>query len=302
MNKLPQTNDIRVFIQVVKHRNFRKAAFAMGMSPSFVTKRISVLEACLGVKLLHRTTQSIRLTSHGQRVYDKALNVLLDIEEILDSVTNYSSTPNGSITITSSLGFGRQYISTLISGLITKYPLLTVRFDTVDQIQDLIHSQIDIDLRIGNDIAPNLIARKIYGNKRVLCASPQYIFRHGEPKLLEDLAEHQCIIIKERDHSFSVWELEDQRGQKMTLKVDGSLGSNNGDVVKGWALDGHGIMLRSLWDIRKDLADGRLVRILPDYYQTADIWAVYANRLKDSAKLKVCIDYFTTMLPKLLQE
>lgn len=302
MNNLPQTNDISVFVQVVKNRSFSKAASAIGMSPAYITKRISVLEACLGVKLLHRTTRSLELTSHGQRVYEKSINVLLDIEDIMDGISDHLNSPKGHISIISSLGFGREYVSKLISILIVRYPLLKIRFDTVDQIQDLIHSQIDIDLRIGNDISPNLIAKKIYDNKRILCASPDYLQKYGMPRSLEDLINHQCIVIKERDHPFATWELEGISGEKKFIKVESYLSSNNGEVVKGWVLDGHGIMLRSLWNVQDEIKNKSLIRILPNYYQTADIWAVYTNRLKDSAKLKVCIDFFHAELPKLFNK
>lgn len=300
MKNLPQTEDLNVFIQVVKNGSFAKAANEIGMSPAYISKRIQILEDCLGVKLLNRTTRSLNITSHGLLVYEKGIDILLDIENVVESISSQMNEPSGSLNITSSLGFGRQHVAPLISELSNKYPKLTIRFDTIDQILDLASEQIDLDIRIGNNIAPNLIARKLFSNRRILCATPDYLKKYGVPKKLSELSDHQCLIIKERDHPFGLWELDSKKG-KASVKVFGQLASNNGDLVKYWALSSHGIMLRSLWDIHEELKHKDLIQILPNYWQNADIWAVYPTRLNHSAKLRVCVDFLQNNLPQRLK-
>lgn len=301
MSQLPQIEDIKVFIQVIKYASFAKAAESLGKSPAYISKRIQVLEECLGVKLLNRSTRNLNLTVHGNRIYTKSINLLIDMENIVNSISDQIHTPSGALVITSSLGFGRQYITDLVAELSQQYPLLSIRFDTIDQIQDLTQSQTHLDIRIGNDIAPNLIARKIFSNKRILCASPVYLAKEGIPENLNDLQDHQCLVIKERDQAFGIWDLESEKGKK-SFKTQGKLSSNNGEIVKKWALQNQGIMLRSIWNIQQELHDGKLVHILPEYWQTADIWAVYSGRTSDSAKLRVCINFFQEHLPLILKK
>lgn len=300
MKNLPQTEDLNVFIKVVKNGSFAKTADQLGMSPAYISKRIQILEDCLGIKLFNRTTRSLNLTSHGLLVYEKSIDILSDIENIIENISSEINDPRGFLSITSSLGFGRQHVSPILSELADKYPGLIIRFDTVDKLQDLVNSQIDLDIRIGNDIAPNLIAKKILSNQRILCAAPQYLQQHGIPDSLEDLIHHNCLVIKERDHPFGLWELDSING-KTTVKVFGRLSSNNGEMVKNWTLEAQGIMLRSLWDVQNNINDQSLIHILPDYWQEADIWAVYPTRLKDSAKLRVCVDFFQKKIPERLQ-
>lgn len=135
-----------------------------------------------------------------------------------------------------------------------------------------------------------VIKRRIARNRRILCASPAYIDRFGMPQSLDELKTHRCIPIRERDQDFGRWELEGPGGVAV-VKVGGPLSANNGEIVRQWAIDGHGIILRSTWDVRGDLEAGRLVAVLPDYAQPADVWAVFPSRLSVSAKLRVCVEF-----------
>lgn len=155
---------------------------------------------------------------------------------------------------------------------------------------DLVNEGVDLDIRVGDDIAPNLIARQLAANHRVLCASPQFLARHASPKQLSDLAALPCLVIKERDHPFGVWQLHSKEGQH-AIKVTGPLSSNHGEIVHQWCLDGQGIALRSWWDVRENIASGHLVQVLPDYWQPANVWAVYVSRLATSAKIRTTVEF-----------
>ncbi|MCM3060876.1 LysR substrate-binding domain-containing protein, partial [Bacillus subtilis] len=151
---------------------------------------------------------------------------------------------------------------------------LNVRLDLFDRLVDVAGEGYDLDVRIGDEIADHLIARRLATNHRVLCASPDYLARRGTPRSLADLASHDCLAIKERDHPFGVWRLT-VRGETATVKVGGALSTNHGEVAVQWALAGRGIVLRSIWEAGPLIERGALCRVLPDALQPANIWAVY---------------------------
>ncbi|MDQ7771595.1 LysR substrate-binding domain-containing protein, partial [Serratia nevei] len=184
----------------------------------------------------------------------------------------------------------RRFVAPALSALAREYPQLELRLDVSDRLVDLVSEGFDLDIRIGDDIAPNLIARKLADNQRILCASPAYLQRHGVPKSVAELAGRTCLVIKERDHPFGLWRLQGPGGEE-TVKVTGALASNHGEIVHQWCLDGQGVALRSAWDVKENIDSGRLVHILPEYLQPANIWAVYVSRLATSAKVRVTVEF-----------
>lgn len=291
MNNEPQLQDLRVFCLVARKSGFAAAADALGASPAYVSKRIQMLEACLGVKLLHRSTRRVAVTEAGERVYRWAQGILDDVDHMVDDVSASKLTPRGLIRISSSFGFGRVHVAPALNALAERYPELEIRFDVSDRLVDLAGEGIDLDIRVGNEIAPQLIAKRLASNRRILCASPAYLERRGTPRHLDELAGHDCLVIKERDHPFGLWRLAGPEGDT-TVRVTGPLAANHGEIVHQWALAGRGIMLRSVWDVQAALDAGTLVQVLPGHSQPADIWAVYPARLTTSAKLRVCVEFF----------
>ncbi|MOA08468.1 HTH-type transcriptional regulator DmlR [compost metagenome] len=199
--------------------------------------------------------------------------------------------PRGQLRIVSSFGLGRRHVAPALSELSAQHPQLEIRFEAYDRLVDLIDEGFDLDIRIGDNIAPHLIAKPLAANRRILCAAPEYLSRRGEPRSLGELAGHDCLVIKERDHPFGLWRLQGPVGEE-SVKVTGPLSANHGEVVHQWGLDGRGILLRSLWDVGDSLASGKLVHILPDYQQPANIWAVYAAPLASSAKIRITVEFF----------
>ena len=285
--------DLRVFIEVARKSSFSAAAEALGVSPAYVSKRIHMLEAALAVKLFHRTTRRVVVSEEGERVYALAQRILDDIDHLYEEVSSTRRNPRGLLRVCSSFGFGRRVVAPVISELSILYPALQVRFEVFDRLVDVATEGFDLDIRVGDEIAPHHIARRLGDNRRVLCASPAYLARRGRPRTLADLASHDCLVIKERDHPFGVWKLRNGNAEQ-TVKVTGPLSSNNGEIVVRWAMDGRGIVLRSLWDVGPMLASGELEQILPECGQDANIWAVYPSRLTSSAKIRVCVEFFET--------
>lgn len=295
MNNDPSPEDLRVFCAIVRKASFTSAAQELGVSRSYVTKRVQVLEARLGTRLFHRTTRRIVVTGEGERVYHWALRILNDMDHLVEEIGVTRQTPRGSLRICSSFGFGRRVVAPALSALLARYPALQVRFEVFDRLVDIASEGFDLDIRVGDEIAPHLIARHLADNHRVLCAAPAYLARRGVPRTLADLAAHDCLVIKERDHPFGVWRLDNGR-ETQSIKVRGPLSSNNGEIVMQWALDGCGIALRSAWDAGPLLQAGQLVQVLPEYRQQAAVWAVYPSRLETSARLRVCVEFLLAYL------
>jgi len=290
-----QNEDLRVFVTVVRKGGFAAAAEELGMSPAYVSKRIGVLEDILDVRLFQRTTRRVVITADGEQVYARAQAILEQLDELVDEVSERRRAPSGMLRICSSFGFGRKLVAPAIAQLAAAYPGLQIRFEVFDRMVDIVAEGFDLDVRVGDEIAPQLIARRLRPNGRILCAAPAYLARHGTPKNLQDLAGHQCLPIKERDHPFGVWRLRGKNGDE-TVKVSGALSTNHGEIALRWALDGGGIVLRSRWDAQPYLDSGQLVVVLPEYTQEANVWAVYPQRLAGSAKLQVCVEFLDEQL------
>nr|WP_314542274.1 LysR substrate-binding domain-containing protein [uncultured Massilia sp.] len=296
-----ENEDLRVFVAVVRKGGFAAAAEEIGMSPAYVSKRIGILEAALGVKLFQRTTRRVLVTDDGERAYARAQGILDGIDELMDDVAAGRREPRGRLRICSSFGFGRNVVAPAIARLAASYPALQIRFEVFDRLVDTVAEGFDLDVRIGDEIAPHLVARKLMANHRILCAAPSYLARRGTPAVLRDLAGHDCLAIKERDHPLGVWRLRCRNGGKNgeeTVKVAGPLSTNHGEIALRWAVEGAGIVLRSRWDAQPWIDAGRLVQVLPEYTQEANVWAVYPQRLAGSGKLRVCIEFLQRHLPE----
>ncbi|MCP1497175.1 LysR family transcriptional activator of dmlA [Pseudomonas migulae] len=287
---VPLPEDLRVFLTVVRKSGFAAAADELGLSPAYVSKRIQILETTLGTRLLHRTSRRIALTEDGERVQRWALRILDDFQQLHDELSDAHDSPRGRLHLCSSFGFGRHHVAPAISLLAERYPDLEIRLDLFDRVVDIVSEGFDLEIRVGDDIPGQHIGRRLVSNRRVVCAAPDYLQRQGVPQTLSELEQHHCLVIKERDNAFGIWNLE-RDGVQESVRVSGPLSSNNGEIVLQWALDGRGVVLRSLWDVKPLLDQGRLVQLLPEYSQSANVWAVYPTRLAYSGKLRACVEF-----------
>lgn len=294
----PLPEDLRVFLTVVRKGGFAAAAEELGLSPAYVSKRIQILETTLGSRLLHRTSRRVALTDDGERVQRWAVRILDDVQQLQDELSDAHTAPRGRLHLCSSFGFGRNHVAPAISLLAEQYPELEIRLDVFDRVVDIVHEGFDLEIHVGDDIAGQHIGRRLVTNNRVLCASPDYLKRRGVPESLQDLQQHDCLVLKERDNAFGIWQLQGPEGEA-SVRVSGPLSSNSGEIVLQWALDGRGVLLRSMWDVKPLLDQGRLVQVLADYRQSADVWAVYPMRLANSGKLRVCVEFLQAHLRQL---
>lgn len=290
MNAEPQLDDLRLFCVVARNSSFAETARQLGVSKAVVSKRIALLEGAVKERLFHRTTRKVSLTAQGEIVHQWAQRIVEDVELMGEALSRERAEPSGLLRICSSTGFGRCRLAPALSELARRFPRLEIQVELLDRPVDLVDEGFQLDIRVGQVREGGVIKCRIARNRRILCASPAYIDRFGMPHSLDELKTHRCIPIRERDQDFGRWELEGPGGVAV-VKVGGPLSANNGEIVRQWAIDGHGIILRSTWDVRGDLEAGRLVAVLPDYAQPADVWAVFPSRLSVSAKLRVCVEF-----------
>ena len=294
-NHLPSPEDLEVFVQVVRSANFSQAAKDLGVSASFITKRVKILETLLGAQLFHRSTRKVSLSEDGERTYVWAQRILDDVDNLLEDIREKRLAPRGVLRISSSFGFGRNAVGPILAGLAQAYPALEIRFEVFDRLVDVGAEGFDLDIRVGDEIAPHHIAKRIAANHRILCASPGYLRDKGRPRALADLAQHSCLVIRERDHPFGVWKLRSGT-REVAVRVRGPMSTNHGEIAVQWAVNDMGIVLRSIWDVQELLRAGKLVQVLPKYRQEANIWAVFPARLETSAKVKVATEWIARAL------
>jgi LysR family transcriptional activator of dmlA len=283
--------DLEFIVLIARHGSLSAAARALDLTPPAATKRLAQLESRLGVRLVNRTTRSISLTSEGETFLTHATRILEELREMEEAVTSPRAMPRGLLRVNATLGFGRTTIAPLVSAFAKKYPDVEVQVEVTDSPIDLVESAFDLAIRFGELPDKRLNARRVMSNRRFLCASPVYLERHGVPTSLADLASHRCIIHRQNDDAYGIWRFM-HRDHSEAIKVHGALSSNDGDIVLGWALDGHGILIRSEWDLAKYLESGRLRVVLPEFaLPSADLFVYYPNRRNQSIRTRAFIDF-----------
>jgi DNA-binding transcriptional LysR family regulator len=288
-------SDLGLFSQIVRAGSLSAAARDLGVTPPAVSKRLKQIEARLGVTLLARSTRRIGLTGEGEAYLAHARRILADLEDAEREVSGAAATPRGLLRVNATLGFGRGYIGPLLSQFARQYPEVEVQLQLSAEPVPLGDDAFDVCVRFGEPPDARVVAVRLAPNRRLLCAAPAYLARHGTPRVPADLARHRCIVLRQDQHAYGVWRFTPagrRRGAATAVKVRGPLSSNDGAITLQWALDGHGILMRSEWDIARYLEDGRLVQVLAQYdTPPADIHAVYPVRHRHSARVQACVEW-----------
>jgi DNA-binding transcriptional LysR family regulator len=206
-------------------------------------------------------------------------------------VSSAVTAPKGLLRVNATLGFGRSNIAPLIATFAQRYPEVQVQLQLTVNPPPLSEDAFDVCIRFGAPPDARVIAQRIAPNRRLLCAAPAYLERQGTPLVPHDLAQHNCIGIRQGDDAYGIWHLT-QAKHTETVKVRGNLSTNDGEIAVNWALAGHGILMRAEWDIAKYLQSGRLRQVL-DNWQTppADIHAVYPQRHQTAARVRAFVDF-----------
>ncbi|WP_207477083.1 LysR family transcriptional regulator [Arenibaculum pallidiluteum] len=280
------TEELAVLVQAAAAGSLSGAARRLGVTPMVASRRLAALERRLGTRLMHRTTRSVSLTPEGETFLPHA-QAMLEVEEAARaSLTSAGSGVGGLLRVTAPAAFGRKILSPAIPGILAANPGLRIDLELTDSVVDIVAAGIDVAIRIGRLRDSSLIARQLAPNPRTLCAAPSYLARAGTPTRVEDLADHECLVLS----GTTSWPFEVQ-GRPRTVRVGGRFASNSIEALREACLGGFGIALLSTWDVAEEFRAGALVPVALDATlpQELTIWAVYPSARLVPPKLRVFV-------------
>lgn len=295
MDRIDHSGEMAAFVEVARQGSLSGAARTLGLTPSAISRIVGRIEARLGVRLLVRTTRSLRLTAEGENYARAARRILADIAETESAIADQAS-PRGRVRISMASAHGRMSVLPLLGEFTTRYPGITLDIDLSDEVADIIGGHADVAVRFGPLADSPLTARRLGETGRTVVASPAYLARHGTPRTPADLAEHNCL-----DFSFRRiepgWPFR-ENGRDTILPVSGNMTANNGETLVQLALDGLGITRVGNFHIEDELANGRLVALLEDFnpHDREAIHAVFIGGANMPARVRVLVDFLAEKL------
>lgn len=279
------------FVGVVEAGSFVRAAERLGSSTSSLSRLIGDLEQHLAVRLLNRTTRRLSLTEAGQAFYERAVQLLADLDEAEALASSAAASPRGTLRITCSHAMGVQRIAPAVAQFNARYPDVRFEISVSDRIVDLVEEGFDLAIRISPSNNDQLVARRLGAVRLWLAASPGYLSAHGIPRKPADLSAHAALTYAYTPNP-RIWRLLDGKGVVHDVRVGGPLHCNSGDLSIAAAIAGLGVVLEPDFMLQPALASGALVRVMPDHESPpADIWAVYPSRRHLSAKVRVFVGH-----------
>lgn len=282
--------EMQAFAAVVDAGSFVKAADALAASKAAVSRYVGDLETRLGVRLLHRTTRRLSLTEEGQVFYARCKELLAGIDEAEAEITTSSDEASGLARINVPVTFGIRHLAPLWGPFMQAHPKVTLDITLSDRVVDLVDEGYDLAVRIATLPSSMLVSRRLATTRLVLCASPEYLRSHGEPRRPQDLADHRVLAytyLSTRDE----WRFEGPDGA-VSVKTQPGLHSNSGDTCRAAALAHQGVILQPTFLVGDDLAAGTLVELMPDHRSIElGIYAIYPTRKHVAAKVRVLIDF-----------
>ena len=286
-----ESSDIRFLLTIRETGSLIAAARKLGLSPPAVTQRLQQLERKLDTRLIDRTARRLRFTEEGTLLCQRGAELVQQFDTLFDDLRARRGGLVGTVTIRAPLGFGRRYLASVVAGFQQENPEVEVGLTLTDQPLSETAERYDIVVHIGELPASNLIGHAIAPNARFVCASPAFLKRFSNPESPDDLASLPCIVLRENNEDVSLWQFRKGRTTR-SVRVSSKLSCNDGDVVRRWACEGRGVILRSEWDVAEDLAKGNLVRLLPAWKAgDADVIALTSNRAGLPARTRQFMRY-----------
>ncbi|SDW78384.1 MULTISPECIES: LysR substrate-binding domain-containing protein [unclassified Variovorax] len=292
--------DLALVLAIRDHGSLAGAAATLDVVPSVITKRLGALEARLGQRLFDRTTRRLSVTAEGEAVCLHARTLLDGFAALESELGERQNELTGTVRLAATFGFGRRWLGPAVAAFQARHPALQIELMLTEQLPDLGAEGYDGAVwlwAVQQRHAADWVSRRIARNQRVLAASPGYLKRRGTPATVEALASHDCLVARENgdasQRQYALWTLRHARdGSTARVRVQGPLASNSGEMVRDWCVAGHGVMLRSLWDIAPQLASGELVRVLPQYAMAeADIHWIAPWRPKTPRRVRLLVDH-----------
>ncbi|RJT35144.1 LysR family transcriptional regulator [Rahnella woolbedingensis] len=285
--KAPSLHLVQTFVAVVEHHSFARAASALGITPSSVSRFIKTLEQALGTTLLNRTTRAMSLTETGKRYYVECHQALLQLNQAAVRVRDEQTLPSGPLVVSAPVAFGHTHIVPHLRGFLAVCPQVQLDLRLTDDYADLVTEGIMLAFRIGRMKDSSLIAHKMLDNRRILVAAPSYLEEHGTPSAPEDLHQHDCIV-SSASHDGVLWRLffkveelkvEEPNAEERTLAPKGSVKVDNADAARRLCIDGQGIAFHSAVTMAAAITAGDLVQILPQWTgRETGVYCVRPNR------------------------
>jgi DNA-binding transcriptional LysR family regulator len=288
---IDHASEMAAFVRVVESKGFSAAAPALGLTPSAVSKLVTRLETRLGVRLLQRTTRALHLTEEGEIFYAAAQRIVGEIATLEGEIAGQSGTPRGLLRVTTSLAFATHQLAPVLSEFLARHPLVQLDLLPTDRVVDMVEEGIDVAIRIGRLADTSFMARKIGEDRRLICAAPSYLARHGTPRRPDDLARHNCILSRERTY-LNRWPFKID-GQLTEVEVGGRLAVNEGELQMQLALQGIGIVRLTRLTMAQAIREGALVRLLEDFSadEPVAIHAVYPHRRHLAPKVPALVNF-----------
>ncbi len=298
--KIKNLQDIHVFVLTADNGSLSAAARVLDLSPAVASASLKRLESELGAVLLLRSTRSLRLSPEGLRFLPAARLALAGLQDAVDEIASGRKVVRDHLQISMPSDLGRNHVLAWLDDFLVRYPEVSLRVQTTDRVSDLYRQPVDLAIRYGMTADSGLVAVPLLtSNRRVLCASPDYIARHGTPSSPEELARHNCLRFRLSDNVHEQWQFT-RDGQTVTVQVRGDRVSDDGDAVRRWALAGHGIAYKSHLDVCSGLASGQLVALCTDWTtEAAPLALVCADRRQLSPTVVLLRDHLRRCLEKL---
>ncbi len=289
---MSRLEEIETFVAVAEAGGIGTGAERLGVAKSAVSRRLKDLEARLGVRLVNRTTRRLSLTETGRSYYERAVSLLADLEEADQAAAAVHGTLRGRMRVAAPLSFGTRHLAPAITEFLCQHVELTIDLDLNDRRVDLIDDGFDLAVRIGQLEDSTLIARKLFDVRSVVCASPDYLARHGTPKRPEDLAGHTGFVYTNSPERLA-WGWTDADGERRSVQLQpGRLASNNGDLLTMAAEAGLGVSIQPSFLVCDAIEARRLVPLLTDVaWRPAACYAVYPPGRHLSAKVRALVDF-----------
>jgi DNA-binding transcriptional LysR family regulator len=289
-------NDVVVFARVARERSFTKAARALGMPKSTVSERVARLEAKLGVRLLERTTRSLRLTASGTAYFGRVSRIVQDLDDAEAAVTAAHVMPRGLLRVGSPLLFAQVFLADVVSDYLARFPEVQVEMVVADRAFDILEEDLDVAIHVLGAMDAQLVARKLGIGERVCVAAPGYIEKRGMPVIPTDLVEHDCLVTGPTRQL--TWSFDDRAGASHAVAVVARYAVSSLDLVHRAALAGHGIAVLPTFLCASDLARGKLVRVMEGWSPgEVVVHLVYPSSRHLAARVRAFVDLVIARLP-----
>ncbi|MCJ2373076.1 LysR family transcriptional regulator [Pseudomonas sp. RGM 3321] len=290
-----QISDIEVFAAIASSRSLSEAARRLGLSPMAISRRLAALENDLGVRLVHRTTRSASLTPEGEVFLPHAKTMLHASETARATLKADAGTASGVLRVTAPSVFGQTVIMPLLPALMQDNPALSIDLTLSDSIVDIAGLGIDVAIRIATIRDSALVARSLAPNPRVVCASPDYLARRGQPSLLDELGQHPCITL----HAMPYWPFI-REGEPVAIRAQGAFSANSVEAVRKACKQGLGLAMLTYWDVQQEIREGSLQQIhfedvIPEQLS---VTAVLPTRHRVPHRVRLFVDRLEAELKK----